>query len=245
MLYNNIVIGGVLVHADRKNHKYIDKIKTKAGKWRYIYKNTLNYKKNKANLDKLESYHTNKNVNADRNTHYDSKDLYKNLRENAKAFDKQSNFYQKQGDSYVKKAYDNYLDYANKNDYYLSKARKSTSYPEVKEYVQKAMKNEYDYQARNKLYEKHQQENWDKSKEKAKQAKQDRERSRMIKSEQRILNAENKAANNRRKYARSAVENSIQHKIKKSVELHNYDIKRRTKKVKDKVNKILKKLSKR
>ena len=42
MLYNNLVIGGVLVHADRKNHKYIDKVKTKSGKWRYIYTQPLN-----------------------------------------------------------------------------------------------------------------------------------------------------------------------------------------------------------
>ena len=41
MLYNNLYINGVLVHSDRKKHKYIDKIKTKTGKWRYIYDYTL------------------------------------------------------------------------------------------------------------------------------------------------------------------------------------------------------------
>ena len=42
MLYNNLVIGGVLIHADRPNHKYIQKVKTKSGKWRYIYKDVKN-----------------------------------------------------------------------------------------------------------------------------------------------------------------------------------------------------------
>ncbi len=42
MLYDTYSIGGVLYHADRANHKYIKKVKTKNGKWRYIYKNALN-----------------------------------------------------------------------------------------------------------------------------------------------------------------------------------------------------------
>lgn len=42
MLYNTMYMGGVLVHADRANHKYIKKVKTKTGKWRYIYTQPLN-----------------------------------------------------------------------------------------------------------------------------------------------------------------------------------------------------------
>ena len=41
MYYDRMYIGGVLVHGERKKHKYIDKIKTKTGKWRYIYDYTL------------------------------------------------------------------------------------------------------------------------------------------------------------------------------------------------------------
>lgn len=37
MIYDEIYMGGVLVHGER-SHKYIDKIRTKAGKWRYIYR---------------------------------------------------------------------------------------------------------------------------------------------------------------------------------------------------------------
>ena len=37
MLYDTYSIGGVLYHADRANHKYIKKVKTKNGKWRYYY----------------------------------------------------------------------------------------------------------------------------------------------------------------------------------------------------------------
>ena len=54
MIYNTMYMGGVLVHGERA-HKYLQKIKTKTGKWRYIYENTLNYKKNKAELHGLES----------------------------------------------------------------------------------------------------------------------------------------------------------------------------------------------
>ena len=53
MIYETYSVGGELYHS--RFHKYIDKIKTKAGKWRYIYKNTLNYNKNKAKLYGLES----------------------------------------------------------------------------------------------------------------------------------------------------------------------------------------------
>lgn len=35
MVYQNFTVGGVLYHA--RNHKYIDKVRTKSGKWRYIY----------------------------------------------------------------------------------------------------------------------------------------------------------------------------------------------------------------
>lgn len=44
MIYGNYIIGGELYHAEKgtsgikaKVHKYIDKIRTKTGKWRYIY----------------------------------------------------------------------------------------------------------------------------------------------------------------------------------------------------------------
>ena len=37
MIYSTYVIGGELYHASTF-HKYIDKVKTKSGKWRYIYK---------------------------------------------------------------------------------------------------------------------------------------------------------------------------------------------------------------
>ena len=37
MIYSTYVINGELYHADRANHKYIKKVKTKNGKWRYIY----------------------------------------------------------------------------------------------------------------------------------------------------------------------------------------------------------------
>ena len=37
MIYSTYVINGELYHADRVNHKYIRKVKTKNGKWRYIY----------------------------------------------------------------------------------------------------------------------------------------------------------------------------------------------------------------
>lgn len=49
MIYETYSVGGELYHA--RSHKYIDKIKTKAGKWRYIYKNTLDYRKNKSIRD--------------------------------------------------------------------------------------------------------------------------------------------------------------------------------------------------
>lgn len=54
MIYKTYTIGGELYHADKglsgvknKVHKYIDKVRTKSGKWRYIYENTKNYKENK------------------------------------------------------------------------------------------------------------------------------------------------------------------------------------------------------
>ena len=53
MIYDEMYMGGVLVHGER-SHKYLQKIKTKTGKWRYIYKNTLNYRKNKKLLPVLE-----------------------------------------------------------------------------------------------------------------------------------------------------------------------------------------------
>lgn len=37
MIYSTYVINGELYHADRANHKYVRKVKTKNGKWRYIY----------------------------------------------------------------------------------------------------------------------------------------------------------------------------------------------------------------
>lgn len=43
MLYEQYTIGGELMHSSKgaewKSHRYIDKVKTKNGKWRYIYKN--------------------------------------------------------------------------------------------------------------------------------------------------------------------------------------------------------------
>ena len=58
MIYETYSVGGELYHA--RSHKYIDKIKTKAGKWRYIYKNTLNYGRNKhirdMNTQKYEEF---------------------------------------------------------------------------------------------------------------------------------------------------------------------------------------------
>ena len=57
MIYNTMYMGGVLVHGERA-HKYLQKIKTKAGKWRYIYENTRNYGYNKQLRDKLaDNYH--------------------------------------------------------------------------------------------------------------------------------------------------------------------------------------------
>lgn len=44
MIYQEYTIGGELMHSAKgvewKNKKYIDKVRTKTGKWRYIYKNT-------------------------------------------------------------------------------------------------------------------------------------------------------------------------------------------------------------
>lgn len=54
-----VVINGELYHADRKDHKYIDKVKTKTGKWRYIYKNATNKVKDALGYDekdRKESY---------------------------------------------------------------------------------------------------------------------------------------------------------------------------------------------
>ncbi len=59
MLYNEMYMGGVLVHGER-SHKYIDKIRTKTGKWRYIYKNTLDYGNNKRLRDKFANEYNNK-----------------------------------------------------------------------------------------------------------------------------------------------------------------------------------------
>lgn len=42
MIYKNYTVGGILMHADRSNHKYIQKVRTKSGKWRYIYKDVSN-----------------------------------------------------------------------------------------------------------------------------------------------------------------------------------------------------------
>ena len=44
MIYREYTIGGELMHSAKgvewKNKKYIDKVKTKTGKWRYIYSDT-------------------------------------------------------------------------------------------------------------------------------------------------------------------------------------------------------------
>lgn len=57
MLYEQYTIGGELMHSAKgvewKNKKYIDKIKTKTGKWRYIYKN----KNTKENYQKMLNKH--------------------------------------------------------------------------------------------------------------------------------------------------------------------------------------------
>ena len=42
MIYKNLFIGGELYHAG--SHKYLDKIKTKSGKWRYIYTKPMDKK---------------------------------------------------------------------------------------------------------------------------------------------------------------------------------------------------------
>ena len=39
MIYETYSIGGELYHA--RSHKYLSKVKTKSGKWRYIYKSRL------------------------------------------------------------------------------------------------------------------------------------------------------------------------------------------------------------
>ena len=48
MLYESYTIGGELIHSAKGNewskHRYIDKVKTKSGKWRYIYKDTSSNK---------------------------------------------------------------------------------------------------------------------------------------------------------------------------------------------------------
>lgn len=66
MLYEQYTIGGELMHSAKgvewKNKKYIDKVRTKTGKWRYIYKNskvgtfvnnTKNYRTNKKRAEEL------------------------------------------------------------------------------------------------------------------------------------------------------------------------------------------------
>lgn len=51
MLYEDYTIGGELMHSAKgvewKNKKYINKVKTKTGKWRYIYKKTAGKVANK------------------------------------------------------------------------------------------------------------------------------------------------------------------------------------------------------
>jgi len=60
MLYEQYTIGGELMHSAKgvewKNKKYIDKIKTKTGKWRYIYQNTKNYNKNLRNRNRHQRW---------------------------------------------------------------------------------------------------------------------------------------------------------------------------------------------
>lgn len=57
MLYEQYTIGGELMHSAKgvewKNKKYIDKVKTKNGKWRYIYKN----QNTKENYEKMLNKH--------------------------------------------------------------------------------------------------------------------------------------------------------------------------------------------
>lgn len=63
-MYNvpNYTIGGVLMHSAKGtewgNHKYVDKVKTKSGKWRYIYGNTVSKAKRSGSkvLNKLTGY---------------------------------------------------------------------------------------------------------------------------------------------------------------------------------------------
>lgn len=78
MLYSTYTIGGELMHSSKGaewgKHKYIDKVKTKNGKWRYIYKDfihaknkvnyTLNYNTNKKRAKNLEKSSNIKRDNA-------------------------------------------------------------------------------------------------------------------------------------------------------------------------------------
>ena len=62
MIYTNYVIGGELYHAQRANHKYIDRVMTKSGKWRYIYSKTAD-KKLSLQEDKIDE--VNKSVSTE------------------------------------------------------------------------------------------------------------------------------------------------------------------------------------
>lgn len=72
MIYDTYLIGGELYHAQRANHKYLDKIRTKSGKWRYIYTKAKDSKLalqedkidelfGKANIEKIVSKNTTTN----------------------------------------------------------------------------------------------------------------------------------------------------------------------------------------
>lgn len=74
MIYDTYLIGGELYHAQRANHKYLDKVRTKSGKWRYIYTKAKDSKLalqedkidelfGKANIEKIVSKNTSNTKN--------------------------------------------------------------------------------------------------------------------------------------------------------------------------------------
>ena len=217
MLYDNMYMGGVLVHGER-SHKYIDKIRTKAGKWRYIYKNTLNYKRNKSILDRLNSLHTNENVNGERNASFDSKKVYNNLRSNMSQAGRDINKYKNLLGTYAKKGFDNYLNYANKNDNYINNIKNGKTYDEQRYWATMALKNQADFDTKSRNAVKREAQINERINKKKQEHKQDKDRARLVKSEQKILKTENKISNKKRKEYRDAVENSVQGKIKKAIE---------------------------
>ena len=58
MIYPVYSIGGELFHGERANHKYVDKVRTRSGKWRYVYQkanNKVGATNKKSGLSKLNT----------------------------------------------------------------------------------------------------------------------------------------------------------------------------------------------